>query len=241
MAAGSEERCIRSSGPAALRSQERMSSMSNSASRLAAALGLALLLSGCSQGDPSPAPTAAPASASSATAASSSSTTATASASPTSTASATVLPESLPLGVRIPTIGTDSELLHLGLQANGSLEVPPTGPGSPAAWYDKSPTPGELGPAILLGHVNENDGSDGVFAGLRDLQPGDEIEIPRQDGTTAVFAVDRGEAYSKDDFATDKVYGDTDDAQLRLITCDGYDPATGLWDDNYVVYATLVG
>ena len=78
------------------------------------------------------------------------------------------------------------------------------------------------------------------FAGLRDVQPGDEIQIEREDGSTATFAVDYGEAYPKDDFATDKVYGNTDDSQLRLITCDGYDPATGNFGDNYVVYATLI-
>lgn len=200
---------------------------------LAAALGLALLLTGCSGGeaqdDPSPAPSAA-AGSSAATA-----------APPSSGEAPVVLPESAPTAVRIPAIGTDSELVHLGLRENDSLEVPPTTPGSPASWYDKSPTPGELGPSVLLGHVNEDDGGDGVFAGLRDLQPGDEIEVDREDGTTATFTVDYGETYAKDDFATEKVYGNTDDAQLRLITCDGYDSETGLWDDNYVVYATLAG
>lgn len=199
--------------------------------QLIAALGLAVLLSGCSGGeaqeDRAPSPSAA------------SQTSAEAPA-PSSGQDPVVLPASAPENVRIPAIGTDSELLHLGLRDNGSLEVPPTAPDSPASWYDKSPTPGELGPAVLLGHVNEDDGSDGVFAGLRDLQPGDEIRIEREDGSTATFAVDRGEAYPKDDFATDEVYGNTDDAQLRLITCDGYDPETGLWDDNYVVYATLI-
>ena len=205
--------------------------------RLAAALGLVVVLSGCSGGEaqddrsPEPSVSTAPAVPASPS---------TASSTPSPGQDPVVLPESMPTSVRIPAIGTDSELLHLGLRDNGSLEVPPTGPGSPASWYDKSPTPGELGPSILLGHVNEEDGSDGVFAGLRDLQPGDEIQIEREDGSTATFAVDYGEAYPKDDFATEKVYGNTDDAQLRLITCDGYDPETGLWDDNYVVYATLI-
>ena len=152
-----------------------------------------------------------------------------------------MLPESAPVSVRIPGTGTDSGLLHLGLRDNGSLEVPPGDPGAPAAWYDGSPTPGEVGPAVLLGHVNATDGGPGVFAGLRSLAPGDRIEVARQDGTTAVFAVDRGEAYAKDAFPTLEVYGNTAGPELRLITCDGYDPATGLFDDNYVVYAKLVG
>ena len=127
--------------------------------------------------------------------------------------------ESQPISLRIPSIGAQSELLSLGLQDNGSLEVPPG--------------------AVLLGHVNATDGGPGVFAGLRELKAGDTIEVTREDGTTAVFTVERGEQYSKDAFPTQKVYGNTEGSELRLITCDGYVPATGEFDDNYVVYAQL--
>ena len=151
-----------------------------------------------------------------------------------------VLAASAPVSVRIPSAGSVSELLHLGLRPDGSLEVPPTHPGAPASWYTGSPAPGERGPAVLLGHVNATDGGPGVFAGLRGLVPGDRIEVVREDGSTAVFAVERGEQYAKNAFPTQDVYGDTPGAELRLITCDGYDPATGLFDDNYVVYARLL-
>lgn len=150
-----------------------------------------------------------------------------------------VLAASDPQSLSIPATDTTSELLHLGLREDGSLEVPPEPPGSPAGWYDGSPTPGERGPAVLLGHVNATGGGPGVFAELRQLRAGDIIEVARQDGTTAKFTVDRGEAYAKDEFPTLKVYGNTPGAELRLITCDGYDPATGTFGDNYVVYATL--
>lgn len=150
-----------------------------------------------------------------------------------------VLAASDPRSLTIPATGTTSELLHLGLRGDGSLEVPPEPPGSPAGWYDGSPTPGERGPAVLLGHVNATGGGPGVFAELRQLRAGDKIEVARQDGSTAVFTVDRGEAYAKDEFPTLEVYGNTQRAELRLITCDGYDPVTGDFDDNYVVYATL--
>ncbi|MFF0991291.1 class F sortase [Kocuria nitroreducens] len=145
-----------------------------------------------------------------------------------------------PVSLTIPVAGAKSELLHLGLREDGSLEVPPEGPGSPASWYTGSPAPGERGPAVLLGHVNATGGGPGIFADLRALEPGDRVEVARQDGTTAVFAVDRGEQYGKDDFPTLEVYGNTEGPELRLITCDGYDPATGEFDDNYVVYASLV-
>ncbi|MFE7631925.1 sortase domain-bontaining protein [Kocuria sp. NPDC057446] len=100
---------------------------------------------------------------------------------------------------------------------------------------------GEVGPAVLLGHVNATDGGPGVLAGPRGLDPGDTIEVDRADGSTAVFAVERGEQYGKDAFPALTVYGNTEGPELRLITCDGDDPATGEFDDNYVVYATFAG
>ncbi|MFF1255018.1 sortase domain-bontaining protein [Pseudarthrobacter sp. NPDC058329] len=151
-----------------------------------------------------------------------------------------VLGASAPVTLTIPLIGVRTDLLHLGLRENGSLEVPEdTGSGTPASWYNGSPTPGERGPSVMLGHVNALGGNKGVFADLRQLTPGAEINVSRTDGSIAVFTVDRGALYSKNEFPTLEVYGNTPGAELRLITCDGYDPATGLFDDNYVIYATL--
>lgn len=150
------------------------------------------------------------------------------------------MPASRPVTLDIPVIGVRTELLHLGLQKNGSLEVPEdTGNGAPASWYDGSPSPGERGPSIILGHVNALGGNKGVFADLRKLKTGDEIRISRTDRSTAVFTVDRGALYEKNGFPTFEVYGNTPGPELRLVTCDGYDPATGLFDDNYVIYAKL--
>ena len=151
-----------------------------------------------------------------------------------------VLVASAPVTLSIPSIEVRTDLIHLGLEDNGSLKVPQdTGNGAPASWYDGSPTPGERGPSVLLGHVNALGGNKGVFADLRRLTPGAEITVSRTDGSIAVFTVDRGALYPKNEFPTLEVYGNTDAAELRLITCDGYDPATGEFDDNYVIYATL--
>lgn len=151
-----------------------------------------------------------------------------------------VLPRSEPKALDIPSVGLRTELIHLGLRPNGSLEVPEdTGNGAPASWYNGSPTPGERGPSVILGHVNALGGNKGVFADLRRLKPGADIRVARADGSTAVFTVVRGALYGKDSFPTLEVYGNTAGSELRLITCDGYDPATGLFDDNYVIYAKL--
>lgn len=145
-----------------------------------------------------------------------------------------------PKAFRVASIEARSELQHVGLRNDGTLEVPPGSPGAPAAWFTGSPAPGEPGPAVILGHVNAEGGGPGIFADLRKLQPGDEVEIIREDGSTAVFSVQHGEQYPKDAFPSEKVYGNTEGPELRLITCDGYDPKAGTFADNYVVYARLV-
>ncbi len=149
------------------------------------------------------------------------------------------LDASPPASFSIDSIGAGSELLHLGLREDDTLEVPPGDPGSPASWFTGSPTPGEAGPSVLLGHVDDSAGDPGVFADLPQLDPGDNIEVTREDGSEVVFEVTKAEQYGKDDFPTLQVYGNTEGPELRLITCDGYNPDTGEYEDNYVVYAEI--
>ncbi|MBO0596289.1 class F sortase [Nesterenkonia sp. E16_7] len=144
-----------------------------------------------------------------------------------------------PASFEIPAIDAGSELMHLGLREDNTLDVPPGDPGSPASWYTGSPTPGDPGPAVLLGHVDDSLGEPGVFADLPDLVEGDEITVDQENGETATFVVTKAEQYDQDTFPTLEVYGNTEDPELRLITCDGYNQATGEYEDNYVVYATL--
>ena len=149
------------------------------------------------------------------------------------------LPRSIPLRVQIPAIGVDSPLMELGLQADGTLQVPPAA--FPAGWYTGAPTPGELGPAILAGHVNWA-GHLGVFSHLHELKPGDEVTVARQDGGAAVFRVVQVMEYPKTAFPTHAVYGDLDHPGLRLITCGGtLDRQAHSYDDNIVAFADLVG
>ena len=142
-----------------------------------------------------------------------------------------------PVRLQIPTIRVDSELIDLGLQTDGTLEVPSSG--FPAGWYTGAPTPGELGPAIIAGHVDWG-GQPGVFFDLRELSRDDEIAITRMDGSTARFRVTHVEHFAKDAFPTQAVYGDLDHAGLRLITCGGsFDRQMRSYDDNLVVFAEL--
>lgn len=150
----------------------------------------------------------------------------------------TTLPESAPTRIHVPALGLTSDVMPLGLADDGSMEVPP-GP-YPVGWYDGSPTPGELGPAVLAGHVDWR-GEPGAFHGLHELVPGDEVTIDRADGTVAAFRVERVERHPKDAFPSDAVYGNIDHAGLRLITCGGpFDEEADNYTDNVIVFARLI-
>ncbi|WP_427131539.1 class F sortase [Pseudarthrobacter sp. S9] len=146
---------------------------------------------------------------------------------------------SAPLSLDVPSIGVSSPLLELGKQADGEVETPPGEPGSPAGWYRDSPAPGQTGSAVILGHVNSTKNPVGVFYRLHELSPGQDITVRRADHTAAVFTVDSVQIYHKASFPTVEVYRNADRPELRLITCGGYDRATGEYLDNTVVYAHL--
>lgn len=149
------------------------------------------------------------------------------------------LNRSPPTRLQIDAINLDAPLAQVGLKADGSLQVP-SDP-SMAGWYRGSPTPGEIGPAIIDGHVDRIGGI-AIFWRLRELQPGDVIRIDRQDDTTAQFKVDNLQQFAQDGFPSQRVYGNINYAGLRLITCGGvFNSATGHYSDNIVVFASLQG
>ncbi len=157
-----------------------------------------------------------------------------------SQAPAPAAPVAAPVSVTVPAIGVEAPLLDLGLNPDGTVQVPPLERDDKAGWYEPGPAPGEIGPAVILGHVDSAEWGPGVFFDLGALAPGEEISVTRADGSVAVFAVDRVEVHRKDDFPTIAVYGNTDDPQLRLITCGGaFDPAARSYEDNIIVFATL--
>ncbi len=143
-----------------------------------------------------------------------------------------------PASVSIPSVGVQSRLIRLGLNPDKTLQVPRSY--SLAGWYTRGAAPGEVGPAVILGHYDSVDGP-AVFYRLKELQPGQTVQVRRADGSTVKFAVDRVKRFGKDDFPTDEVYGRVDRPELRLITCGGsFDYRTRHYRDNVVVFAHLV-
>jgi sortase (surface protein transpeptidase) len=147
------------------------------------------------------------------------------------------LPRSEPTRLRIPSVEIDTAVESLGRQPSGEIETPIRY--DIVGWYKYGPTPGELGPAVIVGHVDNWQGV-AVFWRLRDLQPGDEIDVDRADGQTAKFTVTSSQQVPRDSFPTQAVYGNLDYAGIRLITCGGvFNTQTHEYTDNTVVYGKL--
>ncbi|MGH3502709.1 MAG: class F sortase, partial [Nocardioidaceae bacterium] len=151
------------------------------------------------------------------------------------------LPASKPTQITIPAIGVHAKVMTLGLKKDGSIQVPPFQQHSRAGWYTRSPTPGQIGPSVILGHIDSKKYGPAVFYKLGALKQADTIRVKRADGHTARFRVDRVVEFPKDQFPTTAVYGSTNHAGLRLITCGGqFNPNKGHYKDNIVAYASLV-
>jgi hypothetical protein len=149
------------------------------------------------------------------------------------------LPRSAPTHLAVNRIGISADVMGLGRLADGTMEVPPLF--SPlVGWYDRGPSPGEQGPAVIVGHVDTYKGPS-VFWRLYELRPGDIIEVTRADKKIAIFRVDGIKQFEKDTFPTAEVYGNLDYAGLRLITCGGtFNNQTGEYNQNTVVFASYV-
>lgn len=147
---------------------------------------------------------------------------------------------SAPVRITIPSIRVDAPMMRLGLGPDGSLDVPPAGNTDLVGWYEDGPPPGAKGTAIVAGHVDNAEGPS-VFYDLGSMKKGSTVEVLRQDGRTAVFSVDAIEVYENEDFPDRRVYGASEHASLRLITCGGgFSPTTG-YEGNVVAYAHLTG
>jgi LPXTG-site transpeptidase (sortase) family protein len=154
----------------------------------------------------------------------------------TATAPGPALARSTPVRLDVTSVGIHTRLIELGLNPDDTLEVP----SKPllAGWYTGSPTPGQQGPSIIAGHVDSTDGP-AVFYRLGEVKPDDRIKVTLKDGEVATFKVAAVRSYSQKNFPTQTVYGNTDRATLRLITCGDWNDETKQYDGNVVVFAEL--
>ncbi|WP_431931589.1 class F sortase [Nonomuraea jabiensis] len=144
-----------------------------------------------------------------------------------------------PTRIKIPKIKVNAPIGAVTVDSKGKLGTPPLTRPNQTGWFKGSPVPGELGPSVINGHVSTRKGP-AVFDRLRELAKGDQIYVYRSDGKVTRFTVSGIEQASKSTFPTSRVYGNTSNAQLRLITCGGvFNKTAHSYTDNIVVYATL--
>ncbi|GAB1645555.1 class F sortase [Krasilnikovia sp. MM14-A1259] len=151
-----------------------------------------------------------------------------------------VLEPSPPVRLVIPAIKVRAPILEVGLAADGSVDVPPLPQHREAGWFRDGPTPGQFGPALIVGHADTRTGPS-VFHDLDRMRPGQRIEVLRRDRRVAVFEVNSVEHYAKAHLPVNRVYGDYSRPQLRLVTCGGRWLGTARgYSDNVIVFASLV-
>jgi sortase (surface protein transpeptidase) len=146
---------------------------------------------------------------------------------------------SSPVTLRIPAIGVSLRLSSLGLNADGTVQVPvkDQAPG----WFRLGPTPGQVGSAVILGHVDDYKGP-AAFYQLRSLGAGDKVDVGLANGAVAHFSVTSVASYLKTQFPSQLVYASHGYRALQLVTCGGqFDSSTGHYLSNTVVYTSLVG
>jgi len=142
-----------------------------------------------------------------------------------------------PVMLKVPAIKLSAPIVKTGLETGGALHVP----GSPeqTGWYSLGTIPGDIGPAVITGHLDSAQGP-GVLFNLKKIKPGDEIDVVRDDGSIAVFSAEKLARYPQDNFNTQAVYGPINTAGLRIITCSGiYNKAAKHYSDDLVVFGSL--
>ncbi|GAA4696452.1 class F sortase [Phytohabitans rumicis] len=151
-----------------------------------------------------------------------------------------VLEPSQPIRIAIPSIDVRAPVHGVGLADDGSISVPSVHRHNEAGWFDRGPTPGEFGPAIIVGHADTKDGPS-IFYSLPKLKAGDRIEVTRRDRSVAIFEVNSVERFGKAKLPADRVYSDYTRPALRLITCGGRWVGGSIgYADNIVAFASLV-
>jgi sortase A len=174
-------------------------------------------------------------------------------ASPTVTSTATSLPTPtatpypLPLWITSPKAHINASVTQVGADANGAMAAP-EGPNNDPVWFttfwwEYGARPGEIGNAVIAGHLDRKDGSPAVFWWLRLLVVGDSVYIRDAAGATLHFVVTDVETYlnptgGQNDPILQHIFGPATTANLNLITCTG-DWTGKEYNKKLVVYTTL--
>lgn len=159
-------------------------------------------------------------------------------------APATLMPEpdpvpampAVPTRLDLPSLGVTAPVVPVGLNPDRSMEIPHLV--STVGWYEPGVRPGEVGSAVLAGHVDSRDQGRGAFFRLRDLATDDVVALTHEDGAVTEWVVVEVRSYPKDELPISELFTRFGDTRLALITCGGpFERASGRYTENIVVYA----
>lgn len=136
----------------------------------------------------------------------------------------------LPVRLKIPRIKVSAAITNVGLTSNGSMGIPKKP--QDTAWYMLGPKPGEVGSAVIAGHLNWFYGATGSFEHLNVLKPGDKISVQDDKGIVTTFVVRKTRVYGKNENAADVFFSYDGKSHLNLVTC------AGIWDKVSKAYST---
>jgi LPXTG-site transpeptidase (sortase) family protein len=144
----------------------------------------------------------------------------------------------VPTRLRVPSLGIDANIEDVGVRSNGEMDVP--GNVWNAGWLNTSVRPGEVGNAVMAGHLNSLRGG-AVFLQLDKLNVGDKIYVSDKWGWELTFEVAEKAAYEPANAPLDRIFGNSSDRMLNLITCTGdFIPNELTYNKRLVVYTKLV-
>jgi LPXTG-site transpeptidase (sortase) family protein len=139
----------------------------------------------------------------------------------------------------IPSLNIDAKVQKVGVKSNGNMGVPTNF--TDVAWYKDGTIPGQIGSAVIDGHVDNGLSLAGVFKHLDSIQKGDDVYVVTEKGTKLHFVVTATDLYDYKNTPNDLIFNEKGAARLRLITCTGdWVGAERTYNKRLVVTAELV-
>jgi len=125
----------------------------------------------------------------------------------------------IPVRLQIPALNIDANVQQVGLTFKGNMGIPSNF--TDVAWYRYGAVPGDVGSAVIDGHVDNGLSLAGVFKHLVDLKAGDDVYVAMASGDRVHFKVRDSEYYDYTSAPTALIFNENDASLLRLITCNG--------------------
>lgn len=140
-----------------------------------------------------------------------------------------------PRKIIIPKIGVDAAIEPVGKAKSGNMAVPRSY--DRVGWYKYGSVPGEVGNAVLAGHLDDGKGNPGVFFSINTLKAQDEVFVVGEDDEMKRFVVREIRVVDYSNAPLEEIFGEHEKPRLILITCDGtWIPQQKMYSERLIVF-----